>query len=230
MPTATDIVRLLTCVQSQECAHAFWSLGMRSSAVTMAEVQAEFDAGRFLRTHILRPTWHLVPVVPAEDIRWILKVTSARVQQVNSTIYRRENLDPAVLDRGAELITQVLRGRRYQTRGRDRRCSGRRRAECGSPATGLCDHERRTRRSDLQRADAGRTAHLCAAGRAGAVSRTEGRWPAGTRPPIPRWARTCQRCGFRQVGLTDLRSGSRRCGRCGRRAGGRRGRRRAPLV
>jgi hypothetical protein len=113
MPAATDVVRLLTCVQSQECAHAFWSLGMRSSAATMAEVQAEFDAGRFLRTHILRPTWHLVP---AEDIRWILKVTSPRVQQVNWTIYRRENLDQAVLDRGTELIIQVLGGRRYQTR------------------------------------------------------------------------------------------------------------------
>ena len=113
MPTATDVVRLLTCVQSQECAHAFWSLGMRSSAATVAKVQAEFDGGRFLRTHILRPTWHLVP---AEDIRWILKVTSARVQQVNSTIYRREKLDPVALDRGAELITQVLRGRQYQTR------------------------------------------------------------------------------------------------------------------
>jgi Winged helix DNA-binding domain len=113
LPTATDVVRLLTCVQSQECAHAFWSLGIRSSAATTAEVQAEFDSGRFLRTHILRPTWHLVP---AEDIRWILKATSARIQQINSTIYRRENLDQAVLDRGAELITQVLRGRRYQTR------------------------------------------------------------------------------------------------------------------
>ena len=42
--------------------------------MTYAEVQAEFDAGDFLRTHILRPTWHFVA---AEDMRWILAVTAA---------------------------------------------------------------------------------------------------------------------------------------------------------
>jgi Winged helix DNA-binding domain len=51
LPTATGVVRLLTCVQSQEWAHAFWSLGMRTVGLTHADVQAEFDAGRILRTH-----------------------------------------------------------------------------------------------------------------------------------------------------------------------------------
>jgi hypothetical protein len=110
---AADVVRLLTCVQSQECAHAFWSLGMRTSGLGFAEVQAEFDEGTVLRTHILRPTWHLVA---AEDIRWILAATSARVQQLNQTMYRREGLDRPTLDRGAELIAELLRGRQYRTR------------------------------------------------------------------------------------------------------------------
>jgi hypothetical protein len=110
---AADVVRLLTCVQSQECAHAFWSLGMRTSGLAYADVQAEFDAGTVLRTHILRPTWHLVA---AEDIRWILAATSARVQQLNGTMYRREGLTPATLDRGAELICDLLRGGQYRTR------------------------------------------------------------------------------------------------------------------
>lgn len=54
--SATAVVEHLTCVQSQECAHAFWSLGMRMRTATQAGVQAEFDRGGFLRTHILRPT------------------------------------------------------------------------------------------------------------------------------------------------------------------------------
>jgi hypothetical protein len=110
---AADVVRLLTCVQSQECAHAFWSLGMRTSGLGHADVRAEFDAGTMVRTHILRPTWHLVA---AEDIRWILAATSARVQQLNGTMYRQERLDPATLDRGAELIIALLRGGHYRTR------------------------------------------------------------------------------------------------------------------
>lgn len=113
MQHAADVVRLLACVQSQECAHAFWSLGMRTSGLGYADVQAEFDAGIVLRTHILRPTWHLVA---AEDIRWILAATSARVQQLNGTMYRREGLGPTTLDRGAELIRELLRGGQYRTR------------------------------------------------------------------------------------------------------------------
>jgi Winged helix DNA-binding domain len=111
--SAADVVRLLSCVQSQEYAHALWSLGMRTSGLGAAEVQAEFDHGDFLRTHILRPTWHFVA---AEDIRWILEVTAPRVQKLNQTIYRQEDLDPATLDRGVALIVEELKGGRYRTR------------------------------------------------------------------------------------------------------------------
>jgi hypothetical protein len=110
---AADVVRLLGCVQSQEYAHALWSLGMRTSGLRAAEVQAEFDRSDFLRTHILRPTWHFVA---AEEIRWILEVTAPRVQKLNQSIYRQEGLDLATLDRGLALIVEELKGRRYRTR------------------------------------------------------------------------------------------------------------------
>jgi hypothetical protein len=113
VPSAADVVRLLGCVQSQEYAHALWSLGMRTTGLSAAEVQAEFDRGDFLRTHILRPTWHFVA---AEEIRWILEVTAPRVQKLNQTIYRQHRLDPATLDHGVAVIAEELRGGRYRTR------------------------------------------------------------------------------------------------------------------
>jgi Winged helix DNA-binding domain len=113
LPSAAEAVRLLTCVQSQEYAHALWSLGMRSSGLMATDVQTEFDRGAFLRTHILRPTWHFVA---AEDIRWILQFTAPRVQRLNQTIYRQERLDPATLERGAALIVEELRGGQCRTR------------------------------------------------------------------------------------------------------------------
>jgi hypothetical protein len=113
LPSGADVVRLLGCVQSQEYAHALWSLGMRTDGLGAAEVQAEFNRGDFLRTHILRPTWHFVA---AEDIRWILEVTAPRVQRLNQTIYRQYGLDPATLDHGVAVIVEELRGGRYRTR------------------------------------------------------------------------------------------------------------------
>ena len=113
LPRAADVVRLLGCVQSQEYAHALWSLGMRTSGLTAAGVQAEFDRGDFLRTHILRPTWHFV--APA-DIRWVLELTAPRVQKLNQTIYRQQSLDQAALDRGVAVIAEELEGGQHRTR------------------------------------------------------------------------------------------------------------------
>jgi hypothetical protein len=88
-------------------------LALRTTGLTAADVQAELDRGHFLRTHILRPTWHFVA---AEDIRWILEVTAPRVQKFNRPIYRQEGLDPATLERGLALIVEELKDRPYRTR------------------------------------------------------------------------------------------------------------------
>jgi hypothetical protein len=113
LPDATEVVRLLTAVQAQDFGHALWSLGLRTAGLDAAAVRAEFDAGRFLRTHVLRPTWHLVA---AEDLRWILAVTAPRVQQLNWTQYRRLGLDQAMLDRGVSVIADALAARGPLTR------------------------------------------------------------------------------------------------------------------
>ena len=156
-------MRLLGCVQSQEYAHALWSLGMRTSGLKVTDAQAEFDRGDFLRTHILRPTWHFVA---AEDIRWILEVTAPRVQKLNQTIYRQERLDPATLDRGLALIVEELEGGPVSNPGRARPSVGRPRPGWSAPWVGLHRHECRTRRRHLQRADARCSTDLCALGRA----------------------------------------------------------------
>jgi Winged helix DNA-binding domain len=107
LASPADVVALLAAVQSQEFAHALWSLRLRSAAGGETEARAEFDRGEFLRTHVLRPTWHLVA---AEDIGWLLAVTAPRVQRLNGTMYRREGLDQAGLDRASATITDALAG------------------------------------------------------------------------------------------------------------------------
>lgn len=100
------VVDRLAGVQSQEFGHALWSLVMRSGG-TYAAAQAAFDRGDFLRTHVLRPTWHFVA---PEDVGWLLAVTAPRVHQLNGTMYRRLGLDPAGLDRAAAVIVDALAG------------------------------------------------------------------------------------------------------------------------
>ena len=114
LPRAADAVRLLTCVQSQERDHAFFSLGLRTKSATYAAVRAEYDSGAFLRTHILRPTWHFV--LP-EDLRWILAATSERVIRSMAGRHAQVGLDdPRHVGRSLDTLADLLRDRMFLTR------------------------------------------------------------------------------------------------------------------
>jgi hypothetical protein len=114
LPHAADAVRLLTCVQSQERDHAFFSLAMRSRKDRYAAVQREFDAGAFVRTHILRPTWHFVA---PEDLRWILALTSPRVLSSMAARHRQLGLDDTKrMDAGLALLANLLQDKHFLTR------------------------------------------------------------------------------------------------------------------
>ena len=108
-----DAVRLLAAVQSQEYAHAFWSLGMRTRNTTFAEVKSAFDEGRILRTHMLRTTWHFVT---PEDIRWILATTSPRVLTAFGSHFRSLGLETPTQEATGAQVVAMLEGGKALTR------------------------------------------------------------------------------------------------------------------
>jgi hypothetical protein len=106
-------VRRLVAVQSQDYAGAKWSLGQRVRGATDAVLDRAFGEGRFLRTHVLRPTWHFVT---PDDIRWLLALTAPRVLRQCSYQYPNLELDPALFRRSHRLFERTLRDARYRTR------------------------------------------------------------------------------------------------------------------
>jgi hypothetical protein len=113
LPQPEDVVLLLTAVQSQEYAHGFWSLGMRLKGSTYADVKEAFDAGRILRTHMLRTTWHFVS---PEDIRWVLAASSPRVLTVFGSHFRSLGLDERTQQETSERVVKTLEGGNHLTR------------------------------------------------------------------------------------------------------------------
>ena len=108
-----DVVRWLGAVQAQDYPGAKWALALRTRAVDDAALDRAFDAGHFLRTHVMRPTWHFVA---PEDLRWLLALTAPRVHAMNAGIYRNLELDAALLRRARTRITKALRDGRSLTR------------------------------------------------------------------------------------------------------------------
>jgi len=113
MTTPAGVVARLVAVQAQEYAGARWALGQRLPPTTDAVVEAAFNAGDILRTHVLRPTWHFVT---PDDIRPLVTLTAPRVHQVNGSMYRQMGLDGDTLTRSAGVITAALQGGQALTR------------------------------------------------------------------------------------------------------------------
>src|SRR6185312_16113262 len=80
---------------------------------TDAEVEAALDDGALLRTHVLRPTWH---IVPASDIRWMLELTAPRVKARMAVYDRRLGLDDAIFAQSNRALENALRGGRHVMR------------------------------------------------------------------------------------------------------------------
>jgi hypothetical protein len=111
--SAPEMVSRLGAVQAQEYAQTKWGLGLRLPHLKDNDIETDFTAGRILRTHLLRPTWHFVT---SEDIRRLLLLTAPRVQAVNAYMYRKLELDNAVFNRCNEIITDTLQGGKQFTR------------------------------------------------------------------------------------------------------------------
>ena len=108
-----DAVRWLGAVQAQDYSGAKWALALRTRDAADAALDRAFDAGAFVRTHVMRPTWHFVA---PEDLRWLLALTGPRVHAVNGHMYRKLELDAALLRRSHARFTKALRGGRSLTR------------------------------------------------------------------------------------------------------------------
>ena len=127
---AADVVEWMGAVQAQEYEAAKWGLGQRMKNAGDAAVEREFEEGRILRTHVMRPTWHFVA---AADIRWMQMLTAPRVLRTLATYDRRMELDPPTRTRAAKVFERALRDHQYLTRAE----LGERLRRSGLPMTGM---------------------------------------------------------------------------------------------
>jgi DNA glycosylase AlkZ-like len=108
-----DLVKWLGAVQAQDFQGAKWAVGQRLHDATDASVEKAFNEGTFLRTHVMRPTWHFVA---PSDIRWLLELGKERTKIINNHHYRKLELDESVFKQTNRALTNALRGGKQLTR------------------------------------------------------------------------------------------------------------------
>lgn len=107
-----QVVRELLAVQAQDAPLARAMIALRCDA-TASVVAAAVARGEIVRTHVLRPTWHYVA---AEDLRWLLQLTSPKVEAGMAARHRQLGLVGARLDAALDVVAARLAGRRFASR------------------------------------------------------------------------------------------------------------------
>lgn len=108
-----QVVRWFGAVQSQDYEGAKWALAQRMPEAGSADIEAAFNAGEILRTHVMRPTWHFVA---PDDIRWLLKLTSQRVKTTHGSNFRKFEIDDLLARRTNRALVRALKGGKHLTR------------------------------------------------------------------------------------------------------------------
>lgn len=104
-------------MQAQEFIPARWAIAQRAGDVAESAVDSAFAAGEFLRTHVLRPTWHFVA---APDVSWLLALTAPRVHRLNAYYYRKFGLTDEVFTTSAAVFRTAKARRPCATSHRGR--------------------------------------------------------------------------------------------------------------
>lgn len=100
-------------IQAQVYQMSKWAVGLRMKSSDDAEIESALNSGRIIRTHILRPTWHLVH---PGDLRWMLRLSAPRVHTFNAYMYRQQELDEKHLRKTSSMICKMVEGKKFQTR------------------------------------------------------------------------------------------------------------------
>jgi hypothetical protein len=121
-------VGALGAVQAQDYYGATWGLGQRLRGATEESLSRAFDRGVFLRTHVLRTTWHFV--LPA-DIRFLLDASRANLLRRMAPYDKKYELTTRIFGKSHDVLARALEGGH-----RTREELGAALAEAGIRATG----------------------------------------------------------------------------------------------
>jgi hypothetical protein len=103
--TAKEIVSWMGAMQAQDFSMAEWAVGIRILDPTLEKIEAAFNSGEIIRTHIMRPTWHFIS---ADDIYWMLALTVPKIKASMKGRHKQLELSEAVLSKTNRILDKIL--------------------------------------------------------------------------------------------------------------------------
>lgn len=108
-----DLVGSMGAMQAQDYNMAKWAVGLRTPGTADDTVGAAIDSGDIIRTHLMRPTWHLVSV---EDASWLLELTGPAIKASQKSRNRELELSDEIFAGTNKIIGNAVREGNHLTR------------------------------------------------------------------------------------------------------------------
>ena len=111
--SARDLVSWMGAMQAQDYTMQKWAVGIRLKSGTIGKVEKALNNGEILRTHVMRPTWHLVA---AEDIRWMLKLSAKRIRSACDSWHKGQDMPLGLESKSFRLMEKIMEGNKSLTK------------------------------------------------------------------------------------------------------------------
>lgn len=108
-----EVVSHLGAIQAQEYPGGLWSIGLRYNNSSVSDVEKAIAERKFVRTWPMRGTLHFVPT---EDIRWMLKLLTPKVESRMGSNFKKAQLDERIFSKSTDLITKAILKNKSLTR------------------------------------------------------------------------------------------------------------------
>ncbi|MDL2266226.1 winged helix DNA-binding domain-containing protein, partial [Parabacteroides sp. OttesenSCG-928-G21] len=108
-----DLVAWMGAVQAQDIVMSKWAVGVRLKTPSLADIEQALAAGEIVRTHVLRPTWHMVA---AEDIRWMLALTGKRIKAACASWGKSYGVDEQLYPKCCKQLEKLLANGQHLTK------------------------------------------------------------------------------------------------------------------
>jgi len=111
--TAREIVAWMGAMQAQDFPMSKWAIGIRISNSTEKLIETAYNNGEIIRTHLMRPTWHMVS---PDDIYWMLDLTAPKIKSSMKSRNNQLELTKEVFKKSNQLIEISLQKNKYLNR------------------------------------------------------------------------------------------------------------------
>jgi hypothetical protein len=113
LSTPQEVVAYMGAIQAQDFPMSRWAIGLRLPKSNDEMIEKALNDGHLVRTHVLRPTWH---IVSGQDARWMLALSVRCIKSAMNSYDKNLGIDAAMYVKTNDLIAKALEGGKNLTR------------------------------------------------------------------------------------------------------------------